>query len=67
MLFSVKLLKVIYAHLNFFVSIKKSYLIIGMEIVKKIEGTKTNGRDAPILPVKIANCGELQVEEPFAV
>jgi hypothetical protein len=38
-----------------------------MEIVKKIEGTKTNGRDAPILPVKIANCGELQVEEPFAV
>ena len=38
-----------------------------MEIVKKIEGTKTNGRDAPILPVKIANCGTIEVDAPFAV
>ena len=32
----------------------------GMDVVSKIEGTKTNGRDAPVQDVIIADCGLIQ-------
>ena len=39
----------------------------GMDIVKKIESTKTNGRDQPLIDVVIADCGVIEVETPFKV
>ena len=42
-------------------------VIEGMDVVKKIESGKTNGRDAPILSVVIGDCGQLDVDEPFPV
>ncbi|CAF0968413.1 unnamed protein product [Brachionus calyciflorus] len=39
----------------------------GMDVVKKIENTKTNGRDAPVKDVVIDNCGTLTVDEPLTV
>merc|ERR1712137_328432 len=39
----------------------------GMDIVKKIEGTKTDSRDKPVDDVVIAASGSLPVEEPFTV
>jgi len=40
-------------------------VIKGMDVVKKIEATKTNGRDQPVLNVVIANSGTLPVDAPF--
>ncbi|KAF2857045.1 hypothetical protein K470DRAFT_224075 [Piedraia hortae CBS 480.64] len=34
-------------------------VVSGMDVVKKIEGTRTNKDDAPSLPVLIAQCGEM--------
>jgi peptidyl-prolyl cis-trans isomerase B (cyclophilin B) len=42
-------------------------VIEGMDVVKKIESGKTNGRDQPVLSVVIADCGTLDVDEPFPV
>lgn len=42
-------------------------VIEGMDVVKRIENTKTNGRDAPVKDVVIANCGSENVAEPFVV
>ena len=42
-------------------------VIEGMDVVKKIEGTKTNGRDQPVSPVVIENCGTIAVDAPFKV
>jgi len=39
----------------------------GMDVVKKIETTKTNGRDRPIKDVVIADSGVIEVEKPFEV
>lgn len=39
----------------------------GMNIVRKMEATKTDGRDRPVKEIKIADCGILPVEKPFAV
>jgi peptidyl-prolyl cis-trans isomerase B (cyclophilin B) len=39
----------------------------GMDVVRKIENIKTNGRDAPVKDVIIANCGSENVAEPFIV
>ncbi|XP_061678507.1 peptidyl-prolyl cis-trans isomerase B [Syngnathoides biaculeatus] len=39
----------------------------GMEVVKKIEDTKTDGRDKPLQDVVIHDCGTIKVDEPFAV
>jgi peptidyl-prolyl cis-trans isomerase B (cyclophilin B) len=39
----------------------------GMDVVKKIESTKTNGRDQPLKDVVIADCGVIEVETPFEV
>ncbi len=42
-------------------------VIEGMDVVKKVEATKTNGRDMPVKDVVIADCGVLEVEAPFPV
>lgn len=42
-------------------------VIDGMDVVKKVENTKTNGRDAPVKDVIIENCGTLPVEEEITV
>lgn len=39
----------------------------GMEVVRKIETTKTNGRDQPVKEVVIADSGTLPVEEGLTV
>ncbi|KZS17305.1 Peptidyl-prolyl cis-trans isomerase [Daphnia magna] len=42
-------------------------IIKGMDVVRKVESTKTDGRDKPTKDVVIADCGAEVVEEPFAV
>lgn len=42
-------------------------VIEGMDVIKKIEGTKTNGRDAPLKDVIIADSGSIAVDTPFVV
>lgn len=37
------------------------------EVVRKVEGTKTDGRDKPLKDVIIADCGKIEVEKPFAI
>ncbi len=37
----------------------------GMDVVKKIEGTKTDGRDKPTQDVTISDCGVIEVEKAF--
>ncbi|CAG0913839.1 unnamed protein product [Notodromas monacha] len=39
----------------------------GMDIVRKIEASKTDGRDRPVAAVKIADSGSETVSAPFAV
>ena len=38
-----------------------------MDVVKKIEATKTNSRDQPASDVVIANCGKIDLETPISV
>lgn len=38
-----------------------------MNVVRKIEATKTDGRDKPTLDCVIADSGSLPVAEPFSV
>ncbi|XP_025083197.1 peptidyl-prolyl cis-trans isomerase B-like isoform X2 [Pomacea canaliculata] len=42
-------------------------VIEGMNVVRKIESSKTDARDKPEKDVVIVNSGALEVEEPFAV
>jgi peptidyl-prolyl cis-trans isomerase B (cyclophilin B) len=42
-------------------------VIKGMDVVRKVEQNKTDGRDKPIKEVKIADCGAEDIAEPFAV
>lgn len=42
-------------------------LFFKQDIIKKIENTKTDGRDKPVKDVLIADCGAETVEEPFSV
>lgn len=42
-------------------------IIKGMDVVKAIENTQTDGRDRPVNEVKIVDSGEEAVEQPFAV
>jgi peptidyl-prolyl cis-trans isomerase B (cyclophilin B) len=37
-------------------------VINGMDVVTKIEKTKTDARDRPVVPVKIKDCGSLLKE-----
>ncbi|VCX36671.1 unnamed protein product, partial [Gulo gulo] len=39
----------------------------GMEVVRKVESTKTDSRDKPLKDVTIADCGKIEVEKPFAI
>merc|ERR1712227_1100426 len=39
----------------------------GMDVVRKVENTKTNSRDKPDKDVVIKKCGSIAVETPFAV
>merc|ERR1712236_106251 len=42
-------------------------VISGMDVVRKVEGNKTDGRDKPIKEVTIVDCGAEEVADPFAV
>merc|ERR1719457_459776 len=42
-------------------------ILNGMDVVRKIEQTKTDGRDKPLKDVSVHDCGKLDVEKPFAV
>lgn len=35
--------------------------------MRKVESTKTDGRDKPLKDVIIADCGKIEVEKPFAI
>ena len=37
------------------------------EVVRKVESTKTDGRDKPLKDVIVADCGKIEVEKPFAI
>lgn len=39
----------------------------GMDVVRKIEKSKTGNRDKPKMEIKIADCGSLKVSMPFEV
>lgn len=39
----------------------------GMDVVKTIESMTTDGRDKPVKDVIIQDCGEIEVEKPFAI
>jgi peptidyl-prolyl cis-trans isomerase B (cyclophilin B) len=42
-------------------------ILSGMNVVRKIESTKTDGRDKPAEDVVIVDCGHEEVAEPFSV
>jgi len=42
-------------------------IIGGMDVVRKLEAAKTDGRDKPEKDAVIADCGHEEVAEPFAV
>ncbi|XP_053967227.1 peptidyl-prolyl cis-trans isomerase 5 [Anastrepha ludens] len=42
-------------------------ILSGMNVVRKIERSETDGRDRPVKDVVIVNCGSIPVDEPFAV
>uniref|UniRef100_A0A8D0FX77 Peptidyl-prolyl cis-trans isomerase n=1 Tax=Sphenodon punctatus TaxID=8508 RepID=A0A8D0FX77_SPHPU len=42
-------------------------ILEGMDVVRKVENTKTDSRDKPLKDVVIANCGTIEVEKPFAI
>ncbi|XP_075165795.1 peptidyl-prolyl cis-trans isomerase 5 [Haematobia irritans] len=42
-------------------------VVSGMDVVRKIEGTSTDGRDRPVKDVVITASGSLPVDEPFHV
>ncbi|XP_030043880.1 peptidyl-prolyl cis-trans isomerase B [Microcaecilia unicolor] len=42
-------------------------VLSGMDVVHKIENTKTDSRDKPLKDVIIADCGKIDVEKPFAI
>ncbi|XP_075753602.1 peptidyl-prolyl cis-trans isomerase B [Pelodiscus sinensis] len=42
-------------------------ILEGMDVVRKVENTKTDSRDKPLKDVTIAECGTIEVEKPFAI
>ncbi|XP_063170305.1 peptidyl-prolyl cis-trans isomerase B isoform X2 [Candoia aspera] len=39
----------------------------GMDVVRKVESTKTDSRDKPLKDVIIADCNVIEVEKPYAI
>nr|XP_060611586.1 peptidyl-prolyl cis-trans isomerase B [Anolis sagrei ordinatus] len=39
----------------------------GMDVVRKVENTKTDSRDKPLKDVIIVDCNTIEVEKPFAI
>nr|XP_020663703.1 peptidyl-prolyl cis-trans isomerase B [Pogona vitticeps] len=39
----------------------------GMDVVRKVENTKTDSRDKPLKDVVIVDCNTIEVEKPFAI
>lgn len=39
----------------------------GIDVVRKIEASETDGRDKPVKEVKISDSGSIEVSEPFHV
>ncbi|KAI8792506.1 peptidyl-prolyl cis-trans isomerase B [Biomphalaria glabrata] len=63
---------------QFFITVKKTEwldgrhvvfgkVVKGMNVVRKIEATATDGRDKPTKDVVIVDCGVLEVDSPFIV
>lgn len=63
---------------QFFITVKKTEwldgrhvvfgkVLKGMGVIRKIESTQTDGRDKPKEDIVIADCGVLEVTEPFTV
>lgn len=63
---------------QFFITVKKTTwldgrhvvfgkILKGMDVIRTIEGTSTDGRDKPTADVVIADCGSETVDAPFAV
>ncbi|XP_038275601.1 peptidyl-prolyl cis-trans isomerase B [Dermochelys coriacea] len=42
-------------------------ILEGMDVVRKVENTKTDSQDKPLKDVTIADCGTIEVEKPFAI
>ncbi len=42
-------------------------VVKGMDVVRKVEANKTDGRDRPVKDVVIEDCGHEELSEPFAV
>lgn len=42
-------------------------ILKGMDVIRKIESTKTDSRDRPVNDVVIVDCGAEEVTEPFSV
>lgn len=42
-------------------------IVAGMDVVRMIESTPTDGRDRPTQDVVITDCGSNAVDEPYAV
>ena len=42
-------------------------LLFFQDVVQRIEGTKTDSRDKPLLEVTIRDSGKIDVEKPYAV
>ncbi|KAJ8417943.1 hypothetical protein AAFF_G00227860 [Aldrovandia affinis] len=42
-------------------------IVEGMDVVSKIEMTKTDSRDKPLKDITIHDCGTIEVETPFAI
>merc|ERR1711862_242425 len=63
---------------QFFITVKKTSwldrrhvvfgkVVKGMDVVRKVEANKTDGRDKPLKDVEIEDCGAEEVAEPYAV
>lgn len=52
---------------NHYVDLYQFLCLLLQDVVRKIEGTKTNPGDKPAQEIKIADSGSIPVETPYAV